>query len=151
MAETAAPDWSPFATEPWNPEHPPFAWDAEMTDCLVALADMAPRLRTFWHRDYGVKVRTVANKSSGKVVLFFYHLRVLENLLRHLGDTADFRVLRVDIEGAHRAGLPDDEDDDVCLSSTEFSNLHHNWMRKPERFPCWKTRDELRGIAFAQR
>jgi hypothetical protein len=59
MAETAAPDWSPFATEPWNPEHPPFAWDAEMTDCLVALATMTIR-----HPDYDVNVRTVANKSS---------------------------------------------------------------------------------------
>ena len=146
MAETAAPDWSPFATEPWNPEPPPFAWDAEMTDCLVALATT-----TLGYAEYNVKIQTVAQKSSGKVVLFFYHLRVLENLIRHLGDTPNFRVLRVDIEGAHRAGLPDDEDDDVCPSSTEFSFLHGEWMRKPERFPCWKPRDELRGIAFAQR
>ena len=146
MAETAAPDWSPFATEPWNPEHPPFAWDAEMTDCLVALATM-----TIWHPEYNVKIQTVAQKSSGKVVLFFYHLTVLENLIRHLVGTADFRVLRVDIEEAHRAGLPDGEDDDVCPFSTEFSSLHHKWMRKPERFPCWKSQAELREVAFAQR
>jgi hypothetical protein len=146
MAETAAPDWSPFATEPWNPEHPPFAWDADMTDCLVALPTM-----TIWHPEYKVKVRTVAQKSSEKVVLFFYHLRVLENLIHHLVGTADFRLLRVDIEEAHRGWLPDDEDDDECPFSTEFSSLHHKWMRKPERFPCWKARDELTGIAFAQR
>ena len=140
MAETAAPDWSPFATEPWNPEHPPFAWDADMTDCLFFFATV-----TRWTPACDDVIQQVAKMSSEKVVLFFYHLDVLENLIRHLGGTRELLSTRVDIEGAHRSLLGEDDDDDPL--NYLFTNLIEEWST-PENLPRWKPRAELAELVL---
>ena len=139
MAEMAAPNWGSFATEQWNPEHP-FPWDADVTECLFALATV-----TIGNPQYNPTIQRVAEMSSEKVVLFFYHLDVLEDLICHLCGRADFLSTRVDIEWVHRSQLADDDDDGPL--NYIFTNFIEEWST-PENFPRWKPRAELAELVL---